>query len=415
MSPTPRLALCVAVCAVVALVLGPGVAVFATVLVLGVAAGDAFAARRPPQLRRTLAPILLRGVASPLQVEVLTGHSRPVRVRQASVPDLRIADLQADGGLDTTVTATRRGRHVLPAVATRVRGPLGLGAWDHTGLGTAAVSVYPDLVTARRLAVAARESRRRDPGLRGRGPLGLGSEFERVRDYVPDDDVRQVNWRATARVGRPMSNEHRFETERDIMLCVDAGRLMAAPAGDRTLLDAAVDAASAVALVADELGDRCGVIAYDDRVLRHHPCGRASGQAVVEAIHDLEPSDRDADAQRALTRLTGGKRALIVVLTDLVEPVAARPLVAAMPVVVRRHAVVVASTRDAAVHGRAYTEPQHELDVLAQVVALDVLDARARAAARLGAAGAVVIQAPPDALAARCVDAYLTLKRRARI
>jgi uncharacterized protein (DUF58 family) len=414
-SPTPRLALGVGACALLALLVGAAVAAGLALLLVGVAVGDALTARRAPRLRRTLAPVLLRGIPSPLSVEVLAGPARTVRVRQASVPDLRIAVPQGDGGLDTTVTATRRGHHVLPAVATRIRGPLGLGAWDHAGLGTAEVRVYPDLVNARRLAVAARESRRRDPGLRGRGPLGLGTEFERVREYVPDDDVRQVNWRATARVGRPMSNEHRYETERDVILCIDAGRLMAAPAGDRTLLDAAVDAASAVALVADELGDRCGVIAYDDRVLRHHPARRGSGQAVVEAIHDLEPSERDADPQRALALLTGTKRALVVVLTDLVEPVAARPLVAAVPIVARRHAVVVASTRDEAIHGRAYTPPEHPVDVLAQAVALDVLDARARAAAHLGAAGAVVIQAPADALAARCVDAYLTLKRRGRV
>src|SRR5437764_1031252 len=79
------------------------------------------------------------------------------------------------------------------------------------------------------LALAVRQGRFRDAGQRSRGPLGLGLEFESVRDYLPDDDIRQVNWRATARLGRPMSNQHRVEQDRDVLCVVDAGRLMGAP------------------------------------------------------------------------------------------------------------------------------------------------------------------------------------------
>lgn len=415
MTPTRRLAVAVAACAVLALLVGGTLALIVAVALVGLGVGDAVLARRAPRIRRTLPPVLLRGIPGELEVTVDPVARGAVRIRQASVPDLHVAQPAADGDLRTTVTATRRGRHVLPGVAVRTAGPLGLGTWDHVAVGDLELSVYPDLVTARRLALAARESRRRDPGLRGRGPLGLGTEFERVREYVPDDDVRQVNWRATARVGHPMSNEHRYETERDVVLVVDTGRLMAAPTGDRTLLDAAVDAASAVALVADELGDRVGVVAYADGIRRHLPPTRANGQAVVEAIHDLEPVDRDADPHRALALLTGGKRALVLLLTDLVEPAAARPLLTAMPVVTRRHAVVVASCRDEAIRRRAYGRPDVPRDVIGQAVALDVLDARERAAAQLRGVGATVLDAPADGLAARCVDGYLTLKRRGRI
>ena len=63
-----------------------------------------------------------------------------------------------------------------------------------------------------------RQGRFRDAGRRTRGPLGLGTEFESIRDYPPDDDIRQVNWRATERIGRPMSNQYRVEQDRDVML-----------------------------------------------------------------------------------------------------------------------------------------------------------------------------------------------------
>src|SRR4029079_2320303 len=100
------------------------------------------------------------------------------------------------------------------------------------------------------------------------GPLGLGTEFESIRDYVPDDDFRQVNWRATARLGRPMSNQYRIERDRDVVCVVDCGRLMAAPFADRTRLDAALDAAVAVAAVADVVGHPCGTNAFVGEALR---------------------------------------------------------------------------------------------------------------------------------------------------
>ena len=153
--------------------------------------------------------------------------------------------------------------------------------------------MYPDLVAARKVVLAVRHGRFSDPGRRPQGPLGLGTEFELIRDYVPDDDVRQVNWRATARMGRPMSNQYRTEQDRDVIAVVDAGRLSAAPLpaedGERpTVLDACLDALTALALVADEAGDRFGAIAFDDEVRFAARPGRARGAAVVRSLFALE-------------------------------------------------------------------------------------------------------------------------------
>ena len=116
--------------------------------------------------------------------------------------------------------------------------------------------------------IALRRGRFREPGQRTRGPLGLGTEFESVREYLPDDDVRQINWLATSRMGRPMSNQYRVEQDRDIVCVLDVGRLMAAPIGKLTRLDAAVDAVTAVAFVADDVGDRIGLVAFDREIRR---------------------------------------------------------------------------------------------------------------------------------------------------
>src|SRR5204863_532278 len=195
-----------------------------------------------------------------------------------------------------------------------------------------------------------------DPGLRTRGPLGLGTEFESVRDSLPDDDVRQINWQATERLGRPMSNQYRIEQDRDVVCLLDAGRLMAAPLRQPggeihpeariTRLDAAVDAVTMVALVADELGDRCGVTIYDSEIRRRLAPRRAGGKAVIRAVLDVEPRAVDSDHDLAFRAVGGVKRALVIVCTDLVDEAAARSLLDAVPVLARRHAVVVASARE---------------------------------------------------------------------
>ncbi len=259
-----------------------------------------------------------------------------------------------------------------------------------------------------------RQGRLREPGQRPRGPLGLGTEFESVRDYTPDDDVRAINWAATGRTGRPMANAYRVEQEREILLLIDCGRLMAAPLGEATRLDIAVDAAVAVAAVADVLGDRCGVLAFDDAIRRHLAPRRAGGRAVTRRVFDLEPSDAESDYELAFQTVSGGKRALMMVFTDLIEETAARPLAEAVPVLARRHAIVIAGARDDDLHARVTEPPESVHGAYATAVAVDVLAARDRAAALLRRSGARSVEAPAASLAAACVSAYLREKTRAR-
>jgi uncharacterized protein (DUF58 family) len=338
-----------------------------------------------------------------------------LRLRQPVAPDVDVDPAEADGAIDGRIVARRRGRHVLPPVASRQVGPLGLAAWYRSERDPTELLVYPDLPAARRLALAVRQGRFRAPGRVTRGPLGIGTDFESVRDYVPDDDARQINWRATQRLARPMSNQFRVEQDRDVVCVVDAGRLMAAPVRDRTRLDAALDATAAVAYVADEVGDRAGVVAFDDQVRRRLDPRRRGGDAVVRTVFDLEPRPVDSDYELAFRTVGHAKRALVLVLTDLLDEAAATALLDAVPVLVRRHAVVVASVRDPDLVEIVSTPPHGAADVYSAVAALDVLDARALVTGRLRRMGADVLEAPPETLAHACVAAYLSAKRRARL
>jgi uncharacterized protein (DUF58 family) len=433
MSPTPWAALALFGVGVTALLVPTPVAVGLAIAVVVATVVDALVARRRPRVRRRVATTLARGVPAGLVVETVTSEhdagaesptsARRVQLRQALPPDVTIDPPTGWGRIDARLVAHRRGAHQLPPVAARRYGPLRLGACTFDAEGTGNLLVYPDVFAAQRLISAMRRGRFRDAGLRIRGPLGLGTEFESVRDYLPDDDVRQINWSATARVGRPMSNQYRIEQDRDIVCLLDAGRLMAAPlpggerADDRELtrLDAAVDAVTVVGLVADELGDRCGVTIYDSEIRRRLAPRRAGGKAVVRAVLDVEPRAVDSDHDLAFRAVGGVKRAMVIVCTDLVDEAAARSLLDAVPVLARRHAVVIASVRDPDLETPLATVPQTAREVYASAVALDVLDGRARVIKRLRHLGATVVEAPPRHLGEACVRAYLQLKSRARL
>ena len=416
MTPTPRAAYALLAIALVALVVPAAVSLALVAVVVIATIVDVAIAHHRIRVRRTVPRTLSRGVAARLLVETDSEAPERVEVRQAQPADVEIEPPTAWGALDARLIAHRRGEAVLPPVTARCRGPLGLGRCTFTGEGDARMLVYPDVVAAQRLVVMLQRGQFRDPGLRALGPLGLGTDFESIRDYLPDDDVRQINWTASERVGRPMSNVYRIERDRDVVCLLDAGRLMSAPLDGRTTrLDAAVDAVTMVALVADELGDRCGVTVFDAQLRSQLRPRRNGGRAVVRTILDAEPMGVDSDYDLAFRSASGGKRSLILVFTDLVDASAARSLVASVPVLTRGHAVIVASVRDPDLDAALRREPSTPHDVYASAVAIDVLDERRRVATLLEHAGATVVDAPAAELGEACVRAYLRLKARARL
>ncbi len=414
-APTARSAAIVAGLALLALVVAPAVVVAGAAALLTAAAVDAWVVRRPPVIERSLPGSLSRGVASAFAAQARRRDGRATRLRQPALPAVTVEGTIGTDALTGTLRGRRRGRHDLPAVASASLGPLGLARVHHPAGDSVSVRVYPDLATAHALVGRLRRELARQPGRLSRGPLGLGSDFESVREYTPDDDIRQLNWRATARMGRPMSNQYRLERDRDLVCLVDTGRLMSAPIGSETMLDAALDAVVLLAMAADELGDRCGAIAFADRVRRTVAPGHLSGRRVIEALFDLEARAVDSDFASAFQRVGRARRALVAVFTDLVDEAAARSLVEAMPMLRRRHAVLVVSASDRSldeVVGAAGTS----VGALATaLVADEVLQARHHAVATLRRAGASVIEAPADQLAGRCLDAYVRAKSRGQL
>ncbi len=347
--PTRWAAAAIALIAVATVVFPIGVVVpsLALAALAGMIVVDIVVTRRlRPEATRTTTPTLALRVPVPFALDVSVPASRSARLRQPAPPELAVAPNDVGGAtLEGELTGLHRGVHRLPPAVIRTTGPIGLGSSDHEIGRDQTVTVFPDLPKARRLTAARRQGRSTDEG-RIRSRLGIGTELESIRDYAPDDDVRQINWVASARVGRPMSNQYRVDENRDLVCVVDTGRLMASPVGPVTRLDVALDAVATLAVAAEDAGDRVGALSFAANVTRQLTPRRKGAEAVVRALFDLEPTEVESDYDRAFIAVGRHKRALIALFTDLVDESASRSLLAACPVLARHHAVLIATCRD---------------------------------------------------------------------
>lgn len=417
--PTRRCAALVFVCGVATIVTGAGAAFAASLLLvlIGACAVDAMLLRRSRSSgERTLSPTVPLMATSAFSVTVSTeGPADVRRLRQPAPSEVRLVPDESDA---SALAGEMSGRHrgifsVGPAVA-RESGPLGLTSRDVTVELSGTVRVIPDLPRARRLAAA----RRRGGGLndgRVRNRLGVGTDFEAIRDYSPDDDIRQVNWVASARTGRPMSNQYRIDENRDVVCLIDTGRLMASPVGEVDRLDVALDAMTILCVEAEESQDRVGAIAFSYEVHRQLSPRRYGTAAIVDALYDLETSEVESDYERAFIAVGRHKRALVVLFSDLVDESASRALLAACPILTRRHALMVVSCRDPDLERAITTAPSDTYGVLRTSIAIDLLRTKDRVRFQLESMGVVVVEADAERLGSACVRAYFALKARARL
>jgi uncharacterized protein (DUF58 family) len=415
LSPTRRAGLAFGILAVVLLALQNawGIAVAVGAILAGVILADALAARRRKvEATRSNVGTIARGTEVDFRVDVSAGGSGRLRVHQPVPPELSIRPTDSTGDLSARLVGRHRGRHTLGPTSVRVVGPLGLSSCDRAFGPSIEIVVMPDLPRARRMAEARARGRLADAG-RLRSRLGLGTEFETIREYSTDDDVRQINWMASSRVGRPMSNQYRIDENRDLVCLVDSGRLMAAPLGTATRMDIALDALAALAVAADEAGDRVGVIAFGAGILRDLRPRRRGAEGVVRALFDLEPTEVDSDYQFAFTAAARSKRALVTLFTDLMDESATSSLIDALPMLLRKHAVMAVSCTDTDLEEVVRRIPTGVHDTLRQAVAIDLLAGSARSANLIRRMGAVVVEESPTRLGDACVEGYLRLKRRA--
>ncbi|QEU93978.1 DUF58 domain-containing protein [Streptomyces kanamyceticus] len=319
--------------------------------------------------------------------------------------------------LTTRLRPTRRGDHHADRVTIRSYGPLGLFTRQGSHQVPWTVRVLPPFASRKHLPSKLARLRELD----GRTSVlirGQGTEFDSLRDYVPGDDTRSIDWRATARQSTVAVRTWRPERDRHILLVLDTGRTSAGRVGDAPRLDASMDAALLLAALASRAGDRVDLLAYDRRV-RALVQGRAAGEvlpSLVNALATLEPEliETDARGLTATALRTAPRSSLIVLLTSLDRAPVEEGLLPVLSRLTKRHTVLVASVADPHIEQMAKSRGTTEA-VYDAAAAAQAQSERHRTAEQLTRRGVTVVDATPHELAPALADAYLSLKAAGRL
>ncbi|MGW2282835.1 DUF58 domain-containing protein [Streptomyces sp. NPDC001770] len=320
--------------------------------------------------------------------------------------------------LTTLLRPTRRGDRVPDRVTVRSSGPLGLVARQGYHRVPWNVRVFPPFTSRKHLPSRLARLRELD-GRTSALSRGEGTEFDSLRPYVPGDDTRSIDWRATARQTAVAVRTWRPERDRHILIVLDTGRTSAGRVGDMPKLDAAMDAALLLTALAGRAGDQVNLLAHDRRVRAQVRGRTATGEVlarVVDAMATLEPELVETDTRGMSTAALAAapQRSLIVLLTTLDGAPAEEGLLTVLPQLTRRHTVIVAAVADPRTDEMSRRRGSAEA-IYEAAAATRAQAERLRVAERLRHHGAVVVDALPESLAPALADAYLSLKAAGRL
>jgi uncharacterized protein (DUF58 family) len=314
------------------------------------------------------------------------------------------------------VRPLRRGDYRFGRVNLRWCGPLGLVVRQGHVEAAEPVKVYPNLLDVRRYDLLLRRNRLQEMGLRHTRLFGEGTEFERLREYLPDDEFRRIEWKATARRRRPVTIEYQTERSQNVIAVLDVGRMMQSPVARMAKLDYVVNAVLLLGYVATGKGDKVGLMTFADDVPLYLSPRQGRGQfyRMLEALYAVEAQPVEPDYRRALGYLATKqrKRSLVLIFTDLTGGMSVQSLTSHVSVLARRSLPLVVTISDPEVHAAAGLRPRTSLEVYQRAAAGRLLDERRVVLDNLHRHGVLTLDVPADRLSLAVINRYLELKGR---
>lgn len=390
-------------------------------LLLGLAYEGAILGRVGLELRLDTAGRWLLGGAQRLRLAFRQEGCRTVSIQVAlSVPEAiaaepRVENLKLLRGLETPTTlegvGRRLGTFAWPAPEVRIRGALGLAWWPRRVAAACTVTVVPDLLVRTGTARGNRQA----GAHRARAP-GAGMQILQLREYRHGDPLHLIDWKASARRGRPISRDMTEDQHLQILVAIDASRTSGLAAGDTDRLSLYVNVTARLAQRAAALDDAVGVLVFAAQPLE--ALSPAAGEAGVARVRKLlsacrvQPAESNPVLAAARIRTLCRRRSLIVLLTDLEDPSSTEPLVQATRLLSPKHFVLIAGLESARIAKLPAAETREPMGAYRALAALEHRDALAGNVRALRALGAAAVTARPEHLDGAVFDAYREHRQR---
>jgi uncharacterized protein (DUF58 family) len=378
-------------------------------------------------VRRSLRARVGRGSLFPVTLRIgnssstpAVGEARDVLPKEAR-PDYWSGVFELPPNNEATLrhvlAIPRRGLHRFGPVFIRLRGPFGFLEAQRGFDCPAEVKVMPEgAVGEEGLHKDSLDERRFLDKFRQRRRRGQGMEFESLREYRAGDEPRRIDWRSSARHGRLIVRQFQVEQHRELLIALDCGRLMGPETGEGTKLDRAVDSALMLSRVALKKGDRCGVALFDDKVLGYLPpqSGARAYQAIEESLYEAQSRWRESDfaAMFAALQTRLVKRALVIVLSDLVDVETSERCRGGLAALARRHVVVFVALRTPILDELIRSPVDSQRDIARKAVGMRLARERERTLSALSHSGVQVLDVEPREVTVPLINRYLSIRQR---
>ena len=360
-----------------------------------------------------------------LQIQNASNRSLSLKVKDEYPPQMILSGMregrinveaQSSATLIYEVKPPRRGRFEFGQTALRFRSPFRLVWCQLNVVEPAVVKVYPNIRRAREAELKALGARSVISSHRKTSWRGEGREFESMRDYVRGDELRHISWTATARRGKLTTRQYQIERDQTILIALDAGRLMTARIEQETKLDSAVHATLALLSAAGRAGDNAGLVVFGRRIKSYLPPGRGRDhmEAALEALHAVEPEMIEPSYPHAFEFIAANskRRALVVLLTDLVDEEGSKELLTSLHILRPRHLPLVVTIADRDLKAVVRTAPDSVRDLFTQSVAEEIIHHREAALRWVESVGGLALDVTAAALAPALLETYLRVKER---
>lgn len=402
------------------------VALIYAIFAVGLLIFDWWQARKPSfAIERHHEDKLSLGADNPITVSIKNKADRGIRfwlrdeppdvwVDGATLLDGRILPRQTWS--DTYhVHPLRRGDYQFGNITLRRLGPLGLTVHQSSVEKSAPVKVYPNLMDVARYDLLLRRNRLQEIGLRNVRQSGEGTEYERLREYLPDDDFRRIDWKATARRNKPITVEYQTERSQNIMAVIDIGRMMQTPVDKIMKLDYVINAVLLLSYVAGGMGDKMGLLTFTDRVETFIPPRQGRGQflRLLEVLYKVNPQPIEPDYGRAISylRRKQRRRSLVVIFTDALGGYSLNQLATNVNQLAKRSLPLVVTISDPDVVAASQQTPADSQSVFQQSAAANLLAERQLVLDRMAKRGVLTLDVPANELSIAVIQKYLDVKR----
>jgi uncharacterized protein (DUF58 family) len=312
--------------------------------------------------------------------------------------------------------AGRRGAWTFRQVYLQIRSRLGLWQRYLTFDARSEVHVYPDMKQLSEYAVLARTNRLSLVGVRRTRRIGQDNEFERLRDYTPDDNYKHLDWRATARRRKLTVKDFQTNQSQRLVFLLDCGRMMTNLSGGLSLLDHSLNAMLMLSFVALRQGDSVGLVCFSDQIHNFVPPRGGMNQMnrLLHAVFDRFPKLVESRYDEAFLYLNSHckKRSLVILVTNLIDEVNAHQVQQYLSVLVGRHLPLGVLLRDHRLFGAVESYRSSDRNLYRAAAAAEILTWRHQVITNLQHSGVLALDVFPEQMTAPLVNQYLEIKAR---